>query len=349
MDDLYIPFKARNKVTDLFINSDSGFDPNIGDNPVQSILEPFVTGLPPSALFSEKMNNIYEGALEIFSKSTGNSRYNLKKGSILNDQALAKKLFSNQISRVIESYEQIYNKYKTIIAQCFDRELIPGLCTSPTNDPNHLMALPDEGTSLNKNKYWSSNGQMSIRSDEMPSIGHLHSSDNCHNDLMASSFAVTELILSTFENNQQFTHSIVCDLGNNILRSAEMYLLEDRQRRTLSNFNARNDSHYTGRTTLYNFSKFYCSFAACLGELIINKMGGLNSPQFKNTLIQYSSDFNRSPRIDQTGSDHSNHGVLTYFSGAIQNPDVKMVGDAFIGNGVVVENYDEVDLYYHSK
>jgi len=86
------------------------------------------------------------------------------------------------------------------------------------------------------------------------------------------------------------------------------------------------DQHPTGSIpTLYLNALYFRALGSCLLELVRvlkNTKQGDNS-LFDSTLIQMGSEFNRSARVDASGSDHGHDAVsATFFSGRIRGPSV---------------------------
>lgn len=81
------------------------------------------------------------------------------------------------------------------------------------------------------------------------------------------------------------------------------------------------DEHFTGKmTSVYINTYLARAHAACLLELIKQLEG---KGMFKDTVINCSGEFNRSPRNNGTGSDHGFRGAsLALYSGAIKGPIV---------------------------
>ena len=137
-------------------------------------------------------------------------------------------------------------------------------------------------------------------------------------DQMASSFAVAEILSQSNGDgvlSQGITNSMVFYLGQLKIVSAPSHT-----GKIYSPQPMYNDAHDIGSySTTFGFTKYFQCFSQCLKHLI-ESFGGMESPKFKNTLIQLSGDFNRTPREDEGGSDHAGEGVFTYFGGSINGP-----------------------------
>jgi uncharacterized protein (DUF1501 family) len=81
------------------------------------------------------------------------------------------------------------------------------------------------------------------------------------------------------------------------------------------------DEHFTGKMPSLLVNSYLArAHAACLLELI-RQLGAKGI--FKDTVINCSGEFNRSPRNNGTGSDHGFRGAsLAIYSGAINGPIV---------------------------
>jgi len=305
------PFKARNGISciNLRYPDDSSFDEH---NPIEEILRPFTPSVKPENNFSEKLSTIFDEAFNEFFKGEKIKSFSARsRESIKNSQKAARNLFIENTKSLIESYPLAYNKYKTIIA-----DVLNGNNIFMENIP--LPIKEDEF----KNKFkW---GSYSIcKGDGIETFDDIFSSSNANIDQMASAFALTEVLCKSNGDGvleHGLTNSTVSYTGEiklkkiyGIDQDGKFYNFTDKQ--------ISNDCHEIGSLlTTYGFTKYYLSLSTCLGSLIKDGLGGFSSEKFKNTIIQFSGDFNRTPRVDEGGSDHGNSTVYTYFSGAIDGP-----------------------------
>ena len=88
-----------------------------------------------------------------------------------------------------------------------------------------------------------------------------------------------------------------------------------------------NDTHDVGSVvTLLAASKYYYAILSCLTELKYSI-----GDKFSKTILQVQGEFNRTPRTDESGSDHDSANVISFFSGKISNGPYAG-GPAEIGN-----------------
>lgn len=126
---------------------------------------------------------------------------------------------------------------------------------------------------------------------------------------LAEAFAAAEFIVS-----QDLSNSIALGHGGLInLKNGTQDLTQDF------------DEHSTGSmVSLFLNTLVFGAFGACLAEFI-EALKGMN--QFDQTVINVASEFNRSPRSVQSGSDHGFRGASScLYSGAI-NAGPFVVGD----------------------
>jgi len=123
---------------------------------------------------------------------------------------------------------------------------------------------------------------------------------------LAENFAITEYL---FKNNLSSTVSI--SVGSPAMLKNPV---------NGEFFNWNNDEHTGGvipSTVAYSF--YYRAIAACMYEL----SQSLGNESFKDTVIQLTSEFNRSARTDGSGSDHGFRAhCVSLYSGAILEPTV---------------------------
>lgn len=82
-------------------------------------------------------------------------------------------------------------------------------------------------------------------------------------------------------------------------------------------------------TTMSN-ALLYRGVSACLYEFIKNRKNAAKGYDFKDMVIKLAGDFNRSPRVDGSGSDHGFQAqVSTLFSGVIDANTPKVIGRVY--------------------
>lgn len=299
------PFNARNEISNLTVK----YDDSEGFNPIEEILRPFLKEHTPDKDFSSSLGDIFDEAFNAFFKGDKIKTFSDgAKDSIKSSQQNAKLLFIGATKDLINSYPNILTKYKSAI-------------TNQMNNNGHLpeVPLPENNSSLNKKYHFRPDTSYTMdNSGNFKTLNDVYSGENTNLDQMASSFAVAEILSQSNGSgvlSQGITNSMVFYLGQLKIYSAHAHT-----NGVFSNQPHYNDAHNIGSyPTTFGFTKYYQCFSQCL-KLLITSFGGMNSEKFRNTLIQLSGDFNRTPRDDEAGSDHASEGVFTYFGGAINGP-----------------------------
>ena len=299
------PFNARNEISNLTIK----YDESIDYNPIEEILKPFLKEDPPDKNFEDTLSTIFNDAFEAFLGGDKIKTFSDgAKDSIKSSQENAKRLFIGATKALIESYPAKYAKYKNAIASQMDYD-------------GHLLQVPLPANGSGFDLRFQFRGESSYTKDSGGNFGTLNdifSAANTNMNQLASCFAVAEILSQSNGDgvlSQGITNSMVFYLGQLKINSAIAH-----NSNVFSNQPLYNDAHNVGvYATTFGFTKYYQCFCQCL-KLLIESFGGLNSDKFKNTLIQFNGDFNRTPRKDLGGSDHAGEGVFTYFSGSINGP-----------------------------
>lgn len=285
-------------------------------NNINILLRPFQQDISPSLKATKQA---FDGLLNEAVNSLDRSVAKYSSGLKI-DSDNANRLLKNGFEDLGSSWNQIFGKYRNIISQALTAT-IPG--------------INDRRIGVGQNR----NGQYRFRNN----IGNV-----TNNDLrsmitsgtsivrMAENFAMTEFLLT-----RGYTSFINFRLDGQVLRGLRVETSNGNSTQSL-----RNDQHDTGAVVgLLANSIFYYALGACLLELTeslktvpasVSAIPFRNPPSqgtlFEDTIIQYGSEFNRSPRQNGTGSDHGYYGTsFSFFSGSIKGPLV--LGDLAADTG----------------
>lgn len=303
------PYKPR--VNGSSVNLAFTEDPN----PVSKLLSPFKFGqntiqspadssLPRGFGNENQMRRKINEAIDRLERVA--KSINQKSEKLFIDHRRAKEQFSIAIDAFVSEYTTRYNSYKQLIATNMTSNTIDGVEGVHSARGGELAPL------YRYNK-----------SDSVPEGTSLDSLFlNANMNTLAGSMALIEILLKN-----RLTSSIVMGIGN----------MEGFHIPGVSNSpnKFRSDCHFTGAAlALVGFSKYYKCLSGCLLSLR-NKL--TTEGLWDKTVLHIQGDFNRSPRVDGTGSDHGAAGSnTTIMSGLINGP--KVIGGTYI-------NTPE-DLYY---
>ncbi len=229
------------------------------------------------------------------------------------------------INSTIGSYSTIwqekFNKYDQLVQSSFtDRAGFLGFMDKP---------IGLENLNLRDKKYQLSNSANNFAfNPDMRTFAHANM-----NPTMASIFALAEFLAE---------NKLSSSLQSRINATSAMISVTNGG--TISNRAVTHDQHNVGVmvSTLSN-ALMYRALSSCIYEFINNRKNSSKGYTFNNTVIKLAGDFNRSPRMDGTGSDHGFLGqVTTVFSGKVnapliigriyKNPPASLVGNAYLGS-----------------
>lgn len=198
-------------------------------------------------------------------------------------------------------WDSTYAKYLGLV-----REAIVGDNTDKFMDtvalpvPQGTTAQPDVRTQTSNSKY------LDKKITDLRSIVK----DTTTVKELASTFAAIEILIT-----QNLTQVVTADLG--ILRGLSSNI-------STGKFDLPNDQRFTGNlVSTIGTTYLYRAILNCTEELIAQlDSRGL----YKKTLIQFGSEFNRSPKVNGSGSDHGYLGCSTLLMSGMIN------GTSVIGN-----------------
>ena len=201
--------------------------------------------------------------------------------NIYNNINIVDKVFNNQIDAIIDLYPGLFQKYKQIVESVYTESLIPGV--------DDLDLVIPSGT-VNALRLSQINN---LRGQNLKTI--ISNVNNLRVDQLCATFSMLELSIK-----ENLSSSISSSPGTVIANSG---------------FNLTNDLHGFGSViTLLACSKYYLAFLSCLTELKISI-----GEKFNKTLIQFQGEFNRTPRANESGSDHDTSNVISFFTGKVSN------------------------------
>lgn len=282
-----------------------------GSNPISTLLTPFqMTGAKSFGADDTAQKMINEALLSL-EKHAETATPSSK--SIFTDRKNAKKLFEREFGNLTDVYNDLANKYEGIIRETLRLNNMSFLDTSPIFAKENSMytvqasageAILSDGFDLRNSIILDSKRNVS---------GDGVSNKDTTIAALSRVMAVGEYLLV---NNLSSTINLTIGSLSN--------LMFETTKGTLMNQISNNDAHETGAiSTMYFFTKYYLCISACLLELI-ERLKSANI--FDNTVINLSSEFNRSARSNGSGSDHGWKGSSsTLFTGLTNAPLI--VGD----------------------
>lgn len=259
-----------------------------------------------------------EAAVKSIQKTQGaNSPY---MSAVKENRDNAIKLLNSSFDTIDADYTEIYTKYASLISASLQM-VLPGVTDIPVNaisrDPRFNVSVPDFGPGVQ-----SSETTGDIRTGFQNIMVSPH---------FAHAFALAEYLIV-----KNLSSSVVASLGFFSNFNVQNYYSFDGTTQTYKNLvstpllkTLNSDVHSTGTfPALIMFARHYHAYAACLNELMkVLKTQNL----YDKTLIQTTTEFNRIPRNDGSGSDHGFNGCATsFFTGRIKEPIV--VGNILVGS-----------------
>lgn len=233
----------------------------------------------------------------------------------------AKKLLSRQFGDLEQAYITLYAKYAELIRRGYnDRSLaLEGVDDGAFAPDMNPRFGGDMKRIAGSNGLVTYKGLLFYNGTNMNDMFN----DRTCPDMLASAMAVSEFMIT--QGLSSSVNVLVGDIGGLNINSAVDI-----------NGNAANgenrlfaDCHDQGaHTNLIIQTKYFRSVASCLNELI-GQLKAVKTPSgnlFDNTAVALTSDFNRSARMDGSGSDHGFIGSnYTIFNGQI--PSLTVVGN----------------------
>lgn len=244
----------------------------------------------------------------------------------------SKKLFIENLKPFINEYDQILRKYELVAK--VNSEGFSGLSSIEQFSTLDNKAFKKGA----KNEDWGGhkiNYDQYLRGDnieEMFSSSHL--------GYIPAQFATAEFLLKKGLSNSILI-TTPNEMGNLLYRcqnNGNLDLKSFSQGKSIPHrskeFSQEMDTHQTGTImSTISQNKFYRGMMGCLDEFIegLKKTHHHGKNSFDHTLIHLTSEFERIPKEDLSGSDHNPYShTSTFISGAIK--DFKVIGNIHIGD-----------------
>jgi hypothetical protein len=271
------------------VPTDVDYRQNSSMNPIRSALKPFVPFFGKRPAHTSDQVALQQQALQQF--ETQAERQGVAAGALTEMYDSAMNLVDQNVYRIGEQWTQIYNKYHNLIQAALHpkKGTLPGIFDK---------AIPATKTDP-RFRYGREPGELASMAD----IRDLIATDTTIVHL-AENFAISELALGRFTSN---------------LTLAMRPL--SRVHFPAGIMNVTNDQHYLGSilSTMITTLNYRALLSGLTEQVRVLKAKGL----FDNTVLHLSSEFNRSPRTDGSGSDHAFYGSnATLISGMIKNVSV---------------------------
>lgn len=307
-----------------------------GADPLTSVLSPFSVSDKMITMNNGSVEAAIEGALKrMESLSMDKSKF---LPSTFATRFNAKKLMMRSFGNLKERFDTLKQKYKGLIGRAFAAS--GNLSLVGIDDMQIPGQVPGEGTIANS-RYRVTETDYFTGSD----IRTLTDIET-YIDNLADSMAIAEFMIT-----QGLSSSVNVECGPIKLARYES-TFNPATAVTRKNFQAdsNTDAHFTGaHMGLLIYSRYYRAISACLYELI----GQLKSVQvgngfnlFDRTVMTVTSEFNRNPRTNGSGSEHGPKGSnYTVFSGMVE--ELMVVGNIKtnennVGTWGVAGNIDEL-------
>lgn len=310
-----IPAVRRNIDLRFKSNAGKGEVDGSGTNPLTTLLSPFNIAGNPYISATKQSNDLNE-IMQSIAKYT--SETNPFAASLVQDNKNALDLLKQGVGNLGPIFTDLRDKYRTIIRECMTKSWIPNV------DNIDVISPATNNTSTYSFRLHSGGNVVLLRNNNMREM--LNQNTTVSN--LADGCAMIEyLILNGLSS------SITVGLGGLSGLNVVNALNTGSGAAVNGSISMNNDAHNTGAyATLYFFSKYYLAFSACLVELT-RTLKAAN--QFNNSLIQISSEFNRSAKTNAGGSDHGWRGSnISLISGRISQPQcIGNISRNGVGNG----------------
>ena len=299
-----------------YYNSKKGI-PNIargGTNPFTTALRPFMTN--GQSIVSNSGGDIEKAIDETLRVLSNHSSAKHSGIPMTYENRLnAKKLMKKNFGDLQQAYKDLLNKYSSLISRSFGDE---SLHLADVDD----LQIPGDGKMKFFNFYAEGNIPMRFTGTDIRTL----TNSNTTIGNLASSMAIAEFMITQ-------GHSSALNLASsslaNLSVSRAKVISDDSVFSKVSTV-ATTDMHEVGAYTgLLLNTRFYRAQSACLNEFINqlkNTSIGQGQTLFDRCAVTVTSDFNRSARMDGSGSDHGWQGSsYTILSGMI--PTTTVVGN----------------------
>jgi hypothetical protein len=276
---------------------------------MSSSFNSFKTTNPKSFSRRDMAERTIEAAVKSIQKTQGASSPYM--GAIKSNRDNAMDLLMSDFATIDTEYAALFNKYQALILAALKIEL-PGVTDNPiyatAADPRFNIFIPPFTLNLQ-----ATDKTGDIRSgfeNIMPSPAFAHA-------FALAEFLITKNLSTSVIANLGFWNNF--DIINYNFINAATGKFELQSVSSLRSIGT--DAHNTGTfPSLIQFVRHYHCYATCLHEL----MSVLKAKKlYDQTLIHTTTDFNRIPRTNGSGSDHGYNGCATsVFSGRITQPIV---------------------------
>lgn len=312
-----------------------------GDTPnrLEYLLSPFYLQ-DSTDTNGKEMDILLDKAIEMLNNSP--------ESKVLNsDLKRARLFFRDNITEYLKEYDSLINKYSLIIKSALNHQ-IKGVDDSPIPTPKLPITVDGDREIQEILGAYHINGTYHLNDDLRDILKSVEVSR------LSEDFALAEF-LSKYGLSSSIVFSDKNEIGvmfdkvisNQCYRESDIFKNYNKKtnKTTISSMRNRRieypqlsfDSHMTGSiiNTLTSTKYFYI-FSSCLDELIDStkkiKIG--KSTLFDETIIHVTSEFDRSPREDLSGSDHNEQAhVSTFYSGIIDGPIV--LGNIYTGENAL--------------
>ena len=286
---------AKKELGSTNINNAIG---NMDENVIEKLLKAFLGNRDSTQrkLLLNYYQNILIKKLKSSEKANGSTNLN----SLYTTNFESKKLFNKRLESIAETYPAVYQIYKTAVTSILDLSHFPQIdddtIINPWEDLGDNVISFDAELRLGEmsryngdgsNRPLDFNGNIIQLTDFRRNLYF-----NSQFDKIISSFAMCDVLI-----RENLSNSLILNMGGG-----------------LREFFAASDGHFTGSIrTLHNCTKYFGAILNCLA-IIKDRIG---TQKFSNTVFQLTGDFNRTPRLNEEGSDHDASHVVSFFTGKV--------------------------------
>lgn len=261
---------------------------NASTNPVTSILNPFLEFRNGRETHNPSASRLGEQVLVEFEKYAAAQGITQSALSSMYDAAL--ELVDKNVTQLSQNWASTVAKYRGLVIEAVRprKGTLPGLFDTsiPGNQASHPLLRRDLS--------------LFVSMDDLRDL--IGASTNIPR--MAENFALSEILLGDLTSTVTLGMPPLTGLqhGSGL-------------------FNTTHDEHRIGAAvSAISTTLFYRALLGCTSAFVAHLK---SKKMFENTVIQISSEFNRTPRIDGSGSDHGFMGsAVTLISGKFNKPAV---------------------------
>jgi hypothetical protein len=236
----------------------------------------------------------------------------------------AEKMLRTGIGNLASEYQVLKEKYKLLMKRCLD---VSHPVLGVTDKPVRVQDYNRDQRVISG----SGGFDFVANNADLRSIFRVEATQVTS---LAESFAVIEYVIA-----RGYSTAVMCGIGNVTGLNFEVGNYSSSVTTTpAARSTWETDEHFAGSALSLMINSFkFRALAACLFELIrVLTADGT----FDETVIQIGSEFTRSPRNDQNGSDHGWRGnLMSILSGSIREPSI--VGNTRAINPPEISNNDQ--------